>query len=964
MKKILTMLVVSLLVLSMISVLPLIHAEGATISTDKTDYTSGETVIIYGSGFLEGAVTITVTRPDGSTNEWAVTSDGSFTTTYLLDGIEGTYTVVATQGTITASTTFTDNPGPLVYSPSRYPDTGSASVAQGSSISFDLTITADYKGQTNVIYDPKLVAVGGWRPLPTGWISFDPSTLTLSQGVSKTTKVTISIPSGADLGAYRIVIKFAPRTTPSSPEGSGCDVYITVTPALVPTAPVTFGQVGVDTDFTGTVLTVDGTTPDYWGVGVGGLLHTYTWNVGDSHTFAYGSPLVVPSGDKQYVWTSTSGLPGSPQSGTIIVPSGGASVTGYYKTQYKITVTAAPTEAIGGTFDVTYTKCGTVYTLTGTTPWSDWADADTTETPSIVTVSNPQDIITDGPGTRYRFDYYVPSSGSVTMTYAQSITLVYKTQYKIIVTAAPAGAIGGTFDVTYTECGTVYALTDRTTTWSDWADAGTKVTVSSPQEYVPNEAGVGGVRYRFDYYVPSSGIVTMTYAETITLVYKTQYYLTVNTDPTDVLTLNPSAVSGWGWYDSGDTATVDAVQNVDKVAGESRYDFRSWTGATPGVGNKATVYMDGPKTATANYKLQYYLTVTKSPSDVATTPSGSGWYDEGDHAPISTKRYVDIISGSSRYRFNGWTTPYMTEITDPSLLSTTVLMDKAKTVTANYVKQYFLTVKIDPALTPPLVTISGEGWYDEGTDVPLTAPLVDTGYIFVYWDVDGTATKNSLIYEITVHMGTWHTATAHYWLELGFETYVTDSNFKKIDHFDTVWTPQDTKKTMFKLSATNPGQFMYNIKITNTWPATINTLPITFSFSSDFVTHGADPIQVWTMNAKTGTRIYPTTITYTPGTPGTPTNGVTGTPGTPSTGTITILNIAPGQTLYITIHLEYRFAGQIFPKATKDGWKTVPWHTSYTFTAGYTVTVPGPFPFPITRTSSKTLLDPTVTLGE
>ncbi|HVP16749.1 MAG TPA: hypothetical protein VMT42_05225, partial [candidate division Zixibacteria bacterium] len=55
------------------------------------------------------------------------------------------------------------------------------------------------------------------------------------------------------------------------------------------TANITFNQVGVGSDFTEPVLTVDGTD-----LGLIDLPHDYnTWNVGDSHTFAYGSPLVV-----------------------------------------------------------------------------------------------------------------------------------------------------------------------------------------------------------------------------------------------------------------------------------------------------------------------------------------------------------------------------------------------------------------------------------------------------------------------------------------------------------------------------------------------------------------------------------------------------------------------------------------------------------------------------------------------
>jgi hypothetical protein len=121
--------------------------------------------------------------------------------------------------------------------------------------------------------------------------------------------------------------------------------------------------------------------------------------------------------------------------------------------------------------------------------------------------------------------------------------------------------------------------------------------------------------------------------KTATANYQLQYLLTVNTFPAEVLTLNPLAVSGGGWYDSGATATVNAVQLVDKIAGASRYDFRSWTGAIlTGPPNQATVFMNDTKTATANYQLQYYLTMA---TNFGTVSPGSGWQDEGLNVLIS-----------------------------------------------------------------------------------------------------------------------------------------------------------------------------------------------------------------------------------------------------------------------------------------------------------------------------------------
>jgi hypothetical protein len=99
---------------------------------------------------------------------------------------------------------------------------------------------------------------------------------------------------------------------------------------------------------------------------------------------------------------------------------------------------------------------------------------------------------------------------------------------------------------------------------------------------------------------------------------------------------------------------------------------------------------------------------------------------------------------------------------------------------------------------------------------------------------------------------------------------------------------------------------------------------------------------VWTGYGITGTRI-PATVTYG------------------ASGTVTISGIAPGQAVYITIHMEYGPAREYFDKATMLDWKLH--HASNTFYCGYTVTVPGPFPFDITRTTSTTIYDPIVVLG-
>jgi len=73
-----------------------------------------------------------------------------------------------------------------------------------------------------------------------------------------------------------------------------------------------------------------------------------------------------------------------------------------------------------------------------------------------------------------------------------------------------------------------------------------------------------------------------------------------------------------------------------------------------------------------------------SPPGVITIPTGSGWYDDGTIVSISTDS--SAVYDSYTYYFDGWGTTDMGEIDNWMSTSTTVLMDKAKTVTANYIR--------------------------------------------------------------------------------------------------------------------------------------------------------------------------------------------------------------------------------------------------------------------------------------
>jgi hypothetical protein len=404
---------------------------------------------------------------------------------------------------------------------------------------------------------------------------------------------------------------------------------------------ITFDQTGVGSDFTGAVVTIDGTNYTRSQLPV-----LFSWNLNTVHTFAFQSPLIVNAGEK-YVWTSTTGL-SNVQSGSINITTYG-SIIGNYKTQYYLTV-SSPYGTIGG---------------------QGWYDSDTSAYATVTPLTVP-----GASGTQYVFYHWngdatgsTSPSNAIAMNGPKTATAVWKTQYYL----------------------TVSSPYDPPTV-SGWFDSGTLINASVISPF-PGPAGTQYVctGWTGTGSVPSSGSgasvsFTITAPSSITWLWNTQYYLAVSSSYN---TPTPSS----GWFDSG-TLINESVTSPYPGATGIRYVCTGWTGtgSVPSSGSGASVSftITAPSSITWAWKTQYYLTLATNPSGV-NSPSGAGWYDAGTNATINTTAFVDIVPGSSRYRFNGWTTANMTEISNSLLSPTKVRMDKAKTVTAYYVTQYWVT---------------------------------------------------------------------------------------------------------------------------------------------------------------------------------------------------------------------------------------------------------------------------------
>jgi len=199
------------------------------------------------------------------------------------------------------------------------------------------------------------------------------------------------------------------------------------------------------------------------------------------------------------------------------------------------------------------------------------------------------------------------------------------------------------------------------------------------------------------------------------------------------------------YWTMGSTHSFAFQSPLVVTANAKQYLWTSTTGLSSVQSDPITVTTYG--NIAGNYKTQYYLTVQTGPSGV-NSPTGEGWYDAGSLAPISTPQDVDIVSGSSRYDFRGWQTTDMSEITASSAASTTVLMDKAKTVTADYVTQYYVTFAqsgVGSDFSGNVMNVGGtdydrnghSDWYDSGASIsfsfytPLTVTANVKQYVFL-----------------------------------------------------------------------------------------------------------------------------------------------------------------------------------------------------------------------------------------
>ena len=238
------------------------------------------------------------------------------------------------------------------------------------------------------------------------------------------------------------------------------------------------------------------------------------------------------------------------------------------------------------------------------------------------------------------------------------------------------------------------------------------------------------------------------------------YTLTVATDPSSLGT-----VTGGGSYTSGSSASFSVTQPTVQVSSNTRYVFDHWSGGYTGSATSGSVTMNNAMTITAEYQLQYYLTVNSQPQS-APTPQGSGWYNAGSTVTLQNAGQTIGGSNGSQLVFQGWSVDGQSPQTSSSL---NVVADAPHTVTAQYAQQYYLNVQSDQGVT------SGSGWYNAGStaQISVTTP-VSTQYgisiIFNGWQGDIQSPNQSTSVLVNGPMNviaTWRTDSTVLYLTIG-----------------------------------------------------------------------------------------------------------------------------------------------------------------------------------------------------
>ena len=247
-----------------------------------------------------------------------------------------------------------------------------------------------------------------------------------------------------------------------------------------------------------------------------------------------------------------------------------------------------------------------------------------------------------------------------------TITGNFTTQFQLTTAAAPSNG------------GAVTPVSDT------FFDSGTVVNVSATPNSGFNFSNWTGAVANAN---SAATTVTMSAARSITANFTAQTGVTINVPAGISYTFNGQTVTGSQTFNIAPGIYNLSTTSPQALGAGTRAVFASWSNGQP-ISHSVTVG-SSPITITGNFTTQFQLTTAASPSNGgAVTPVSGTFFDSGTVVNVTA-------TPNSGFNFSTWTGP----VANANSAATTVTMDAAKSITANFTAQIGVTINVPAGIS-------------------------------------------------------------------------------------------------------------------------------------------------------------------------------------------------------------------------------------------------------------------------
>ena len=224
-----------------------------------------------------------------------------------------------------------------------------------------------------------------------------------------------------------------------------------------------------------------------------------------------------------------------------------------------------------------------------------------------------------------------------------------------------------------------------------------------------------------------------------TVTINSNKHIAVTFEARYLVTINNQTLAGYSANFTGGSVVANPAPGTDgrytkdtitlfTATPSTGYRFDRWSGDVSDKVTSVSIPMNANKNITVTFIKTHVLTTNMNPLQGGSVSPAGGTYDDGASVTLTA-------TPQEGYRFDRWSGAVSDMVT-----TITFTMNADKSIIANFIKFYILTVAVSPA-EGGSVSPAG-GTFDLGTVVTLTATPA-TGYIFDHWsgDVSGNVTS-------------------------------------------------------------------------------------------------------------------------------------------------------------------------------------------------------------------------------